>query len=189
MKALFFIPLLLLILSCMETDKGIAADPADKDTAAWIAQGSHLVTITGCNDCHTPKSFTPNGPQFHADRLLSGFNADQPVPDFDTLRAKAGWVQMNPDMTAAAGPWGITFAANLTQGASGAASWPFENFKRAMREGKAKGLENNRMLLPPMPWQNYAALTDDEIKAIYLYLQSIPAVENLPPQPVAFQMP
>jgi hypothetical protein len=41
-----------------------------------------------------------------------------------------------------------------------------------------------RPILPPMPWQMYANFTDDDLKAIFAFLQSIPPVNNRVPDPV-----
>ena len=79
------------------------------------------------------------------------------------------------------GPWGISFAGNLTPDASGIGSWSLEQFSKVLKEGKFKGLENGRPILPPMPWQTYANLTDSDLEAIFNYLKSIPAVENIVP--------
>ena len=40
-----------------------------------------------------------------------------------------------------------------------------------------------RNLLPPMPWQLFKEMSDDEIKAIFAYLKSIKPVKNIVPQP------
>ncbi|MDA8993133.1 hypothetical protein N9F74_00795 [Flavobacteriaceae bacterium] len=53
-----------------------------------------------------------------------------------------------------------------------------------MREGKYKGQENGRTLLPPMPWVGYKELKDSEILAIYKYLKSIKPIENIVPGPI-----
>lgn len=53
-----------------------------------------------------------------------------------------------------------------------------------MKEGKSKGLDSGRMLLPPMPWVGYASLTDEELEAIFNYLQSIEPIDNLVPTPL-----
>jgi hypothetical protein len=39
------------------------------------------------------------------------------------------------------------------------------------------------MLMPPMPWQNYVNMNDDDLVAIFAYLRSIPAVKNVVPRP------
>ncbi|MBC5992228.1 hypothetical protein [Pontibacter cellulosilyticus] len=51
----------------------------------------------------------------------------------------------------------------------------------AMREGKVKGLANNRDTLPPMPWPMFSKLEDDDLKVIFAYLKSTPPVKNVVP--------
>jgi mono/diheme cytochrome c family protein len=41
-----------------------------------------------------------------------------------------------------------------------------------------------RAILPPMPIPMYKNLTDDDIEAIFTYLQTIPAVSNRVPEPL-----
>jgi hypothetical protein len=60
-----------------------------------------------------------------------------------------------------------------------------ENFRRALKEGKYKGLEGSRSLLPPMPWTNFLSLADEDVKAMFAYLKSIPPVKNVVPMPVS----
>ena len=55
-------------------------------------------------------------------------------------------------------------------------------FIKTIREGKHQG--EGRPLLPPMPWQEYANMTDDDLKAVWAYLRSIPAINNPVPDPV-----
>ena len=55
-------------------------------------------------------------------------------------------------------------------------------FVTAMRTGKHMGAGRN--LLPPMPWQNLAVLNEDDLKAVFAYLLSIPAVHNRVPEPI-----
>lgn len=82
------------------------------------------------------------------------------------------------------GPWGISYASNLTPSEAGIGSWTVENFRLAMREGKAKGMVEGRQMLPPMPWQGYKELTDDELEAIFSYLMSLKAIDNVVPPAV-----
>ena len=81
------------------------------------------------------------------------------------------------------GPWGVSFAGNITSDVTGIGRWSEEQFKRAIQEGKFKGLEQGRGLLPPMPWQNYASLTDEDVKAIYSYLKTTKPIRNIVPGP------
>jgi hypothetical protein len=86
--------------------------------------------------------------------------------------------------TAAAGPWGVSFAANLTSDESGIGNWTEEQFFKAIREGKSKGMDNTRPLLPPMPWENFKNLTDDDLRAMFAYLKSTKPVRNVVPAPI-----
>lgn len=150
-----------------------------------VKRGEYLVTVIGCGDCHTPKKMTPQGPVPDMERFLSGYNAEIPLGAYDTATANSGrWVLMAGDLTAAAGPWGVSFASNLTPDGTGLGNWNFDAFRRAMREGKYKGIENSRPLLPPMPWFNFKHMTDDDLESIYEYLRTIKPVENLVPQAI-----
>ncbi|WP_353721175.1 hypothetical protein [Dyadobacter sp. 676] len=116
------------------------------------------------------------------DRFLSGYNSTQPLGTFDKSILKTGeWVVFNGQSTAFAGPWGVSFAANLTPDETGIGTWTFEQFDTAMRKGKFKGLENSRPLLPPMPWFNYLNMADSDMRAIFAYLKSIKPVSNVVP--------
>jgi cytochrome c2 len=146
-----------------------------------IEEGEYLVTIMGCNDCHSPKRMGQQGPEIIPELLLSGYPSDRPLPEVNKEALKNGWALMNGDLTAAVGPWGVSFAANLTSDATGIGNWTEENFKRALKEGKFKGLPGTRMLMPPMPWANYANISDADVKAIFTYLKSTNPVRNVVP--------
>ncbi len=150
-----------------------------------ISRGKYLVGIMGCNDCHSPKRMGKHGPEIIPELLLSGYPSDRPVINFESPLLKKGFVIFYPDLTAAAGPWGISFAGNLTPDDTGIGNWSLEQFKIAMTKGKFKGRENARMLLPPMPWTNFSELTDKDLRAIFKYLQSINSVSNVVPPPVS----
>lgn len=149
-----------------------------------IAEGEYLVTIMGCNDCHTPKNFGPNGPELNKDLLLSGYPGDREVMKADNGALRKNWVLLTPDLMHAVGPWGASFSANLTPDPTGIGSWTEEQFKTALKHGKFKGMENGRTLLPPMPWQNFTNLRDEDAKAIFAYLKSIKPVKNVVPAPI-----
>jgi mono/diheme cytochrome c family protein len=148
-----------------------------------IKRGEYLVGIMGCNDCHSPKVMGAQGPEPVAEQLLSGYPADRPLPTRNADALK-DWVMFNGDNTAAVGPWGVSFAANLTSDPTGIGNWTEEQFKRALTQGKAKGLATNRMLLPPMPWTNYRNIKDADLKAIFAYLKSTKPVANVVPAPI-----
>jgi hypothetical protein len=174
--------LLIGLSACRHTGPTEVAE-AQLDPGALIEKGKLLVTTLGCNDCHSPKILSEHGPIPDPERLLSGHNSAEPLPAYDSETARS-YVLFNMNSTAVVGPWGTSFAANLTPHASGIGTWSEEQFIRAMREGKYKGLENSRQLLPPMPWPGYASLTDAELKAIFAYLKSLDPVENIVPYPI-----
>lgn len=174
----------------MDTDKKCANESNSQITKTCespsnIEEGKRLVTALGCNDCHSPKKMTEFGPVPDENLLLSGHPQNMPLADYDPSVANSGaWILFSGSGTAAVGPWGTSFASNLTPHETGIGNWTFEQFTKAMREGKSKGLENGRMILPPMPWMGYKSLKDDELKAIFDYLQSLKPIENLVPLPL-----
>jgi mono/diheme cytochrome c family protein len=159
-------------------------EPPRTTKADLIKRGFYLVNVGGCGDCHTPKVFTRAGPKPDRSRLLSGHPAKAGVPPVPPgVIGPDRWGAIaNNDLTAWAGPWGISYAANLTPDASGLKSWTPEIFIQAMRTGKHAGV--GRDILPPMPWMDYALMTDDDLRAVFAYLKSLPPISNLVPAPV-----
>jgi len=151
-----------------------AAPPADSEL---LARGERLVRLMDCSACHTPKILTPEGPRPDPARLLSGHPADEKLPPFPQgVVGPTAWGGVfNNNLTAWLGPWGVSFADNLTPDEeTGIGAWTEEDFAEAMRGGG---------YLPPMP--AYPDLTDEELHAMFAYLRSIPAVRN----PVSRAMP
>lgn len=147
-----------------------------------VKWGEHLVRIGGCEDCHTPKKMTPKGPALDESLKLSGHPANMPPPDVDRKEMESKGLSVTQDLTAWVGPWGISYAANLTPDETGIGLWQENNFMIALREGKYKGMKGGRTLLPPMPWEFFVHMSDDEIKAIFAYLKSIKPIKNIVPQ-------
>ena len=145
-----------------------------------IERGEFLVATLGCNDCHSPKVMTERGPVSDPNRLLSGHDSNEILPDYDP-QLVGGYVLFNMNGTAAIGPWGTSFAGNLTPDDTGIGFWSEEQFVKAIKNGKYKGLDNSRQLLPPMPWEGYAKLPEEDLKAIFSYLKSIKPVKNIVP--------
>ena len=156
--------------------------PAAVDAAAQIAQGQHLVMIGACNDCHTPMKMGAQGPEPDMERMLSGHPEGLPLPPAPA--ASGPWVvAANSTGTAWAGPWGTSFTANLTPDAdTGLGEWTVDTFRDTIRNGRHLG--RGRALLPPMPWPMYKHMSDEELAAVFAYLQSIPAVKNKVPEPL-----
>jgi mono/diheme cytochrome c family protein len=144
---------------------------------ARVERGKYLVTVGGCNDCHTPLKMGAKGPEPDMSRMLSGH------PDSFPITAGTAPVSDKWMMTAAAsgtafsGPWGVSFAANLTPDQNtGIGIWTEDMFMKTLRTGRHMGV--SREILPPMPWFNYGEMTDADLKAVYAYLRTIPPVHN-----------
>ena len=150
-----------------------------------LRRGEYLAVFGGCSDCHTPKVMTQDGPQPDKTRLLSGHPAATKVPDVPAgILGPDKWIAVtNADLTAWAGPWGISFAANLTpDDETGLGKWTVDQFIKAMRTGKHLGV--GRPILPPMPWFDVAVLNDQDMKALFAYLKSLKPISNRVPEPV-----
>ena len=175
-------PLIVLALLALPATMLLTASRTSETKAAQVARGKYLVSFGACNDCHTPLKFTEKGPAPDLSRMLSGHpeNAKLPPPDL-----KPGpWFAATAGMTAWAGPWGISYASNLTPDInSGLGIWTEQMFMKAMRTGKHMG--SGRDILPPMPWPAVSQLSDEDLKAIYAYLRTLPSVVNHVPLPEA----
>ena len=94
------------------------------------------------------------------------------------------WGGISPDITAFTGPWGISYAANLTSdSATGIGAWGEDVFIKTLRTGKHLGADNGRPILPPMPWNFINKMTDEDLRAVYAYLKSLPPINNRVPAP------
>jgi mono/diheme cytochrome c family protein len=150
-----------------------------------IERGLYLVTVGACNDCHSPKKMTPNGPVLDEARLLSGQPADEKLPEVPlNIFGPDKWGAItNNHFTGWVGPWGTSYAVNLSpDGETGIGAWNEELFIKILRTGKF--MASGRDILPPMPWYNYAKLSDADLKAIFAYLKSIKPVKNPVPASV-----
>jgi mono/diheme cytochrome c family protein len=193
-KSRLTIPFLVLSLTLFSTMlvRATAADPSTAAAAvgalqppapsARIARGEYLVTFGGCNDCHTPWKLGPKGPEPDMTRMLSGHPEQLTMPPAPAVSMPWGWTGA-ATMTSFAGPWGVSFTANLTPDKeTGLGDWTEEMFIATMKTGRHQG--KGRALLPPMPWFNVNKLSDEDIRSVFAYLQSIPAVRNKVPAPI-----
>ncbi len=180
---------LLLIAGCQQAGQPAAGETkvaaASVPEQSPVERGKYLVTIGGCNDCHTPKKMGPSGPEPDMSRELSGHPSIEKLARIPAgLIAPDKWGAVtNNHLTAWAGAWGVSFAMNLTPDkATGLGSWTPEMFVSALRTGKHQG--TGRAILPPMPWNWYRNMTDDDLRAMFAYLQSLPPVNNAIPEPL-----
>ncbi|MEJ1160114.1 c-type cytochrome [Prosthecomicrobium sp. N25] len=155
-----------------------AAEPADK-----IRRGEYLATIGLCNDCHTPLKTTPDGPVPDMSRMLSGHPAAAGATP--PIRLPEPWMAaIGPSLTAFSGPWGVSYAANLTPDPETGVLRGFTEaqFVATLRNGRHQG--QGREILPPMPWPWIGKMTDEDLGALFAYLRQIPPVRNRVPDPL-----
>ncbi len=152
---------------------------------ALAARGKYLVTVGGCNDCHSPKIFTQQGPVEDTTRLLSGHPASDKIAEIPANVLGPGkWGALTTgDLTAWVGPWGVSYTANLTPDPnSGLGKWTEAMFIKAIRTGKHMG--EGRQILPPMPWENFRQMKDGDLKAVWAYLRTLKPIQNTVPDPL-----
>jgi mono/diheme cytochrome c family protein len=173
-------------LACVCAVAGSSAprrvEAAGSQASTAAERGKYLVTLAGCNDCHTPKKMGPHGPEMDLARALSGHPAGAKMPP--PPKGSEAWpIAVAPDLTAWSGPWGESFAANLTPDRNtGLGVWTEDMFVKAMRTGRHMG--TSRPILPPMPWQEIGQMSDADLKAIFAYLRTLTPVVNHVPDPV-----
>lgn len=156
---------------------------ADKD-AVQAARGKYLVNTSGCHDCHTPFKMGPNGPEPDMSRMLSGHPEGLQMPPVPALPQGPWLIVSAATNTAHAGPWGVSFTANLTPDRdTGLGQWSVNDFKNTIRTGRHMG--RGRPVLPPMPIPVYNNFNDRDLEAIFAYLRTVPAVKNRVPEPWA----
>jgi mono/diheme cytochrome c family protein len=114
-----------------------------------VAAGAYLVIVGGCNDCHTPGWDRSPG-AVARERLLTG----------------------NP--VGYAGPWGVSYAANLRL------------YFNTMTADKWVETARTLKARPPMPNYNVMTMSEPDLRAIYAYIRSLgptgqPAPDGLPP--------
>ena len=175
-------PLAIALAGCNQPQAPAPATPA-APALSQVERGKNLVIGGGCHDCHTPKKLTDKGPEADMDRMLSGH------PESEKVTApfkgpKSQWeVHTNFHLTAWSGAWGVSYAANLTPDQNtGLGIWTEDMFVKALQQGKHMG--TSRQILPPMPWNWYGQLPEEDLKAMFAYLKSIPAIANKVPVPL-----
>jgi mono/diheme cytochrome c family protein len=190
-KQLFTILIVAVIasLTVVATLQGSRPVPSTTKVAAvpnpidQVRRGQYLVTIGGCNDCHTPWIMTAKGPAPDPTRTLSGHPKDFVITKQEKLDSDRWGFAGAATNTAFSGPWGVSFAANLTPDRNtGTGIWTPEIFRNTIRNGRHWGVA--RPLLPPMPWFNYRQMTDDDLNAVFAYLRTIKPIDNEVPVPL-----
>jgi mono/diheme cytochrome c family protein len=154
----------------------------DKVNQKRVKRGMYLVNAVGCGDCHTPMKMGAQGPEPDMTHMLSGHPQNMPLPPAPNLQMP--WMaSVTATMTAWSGPWGVSFTRNLTPDKeTGLGDWTEDNFVATIRTGKRMG--KGRLILPPMPIPAFKNMTDEDLKSIFAYLQTIPVVKNKVPEPI-----
>jgi mono/diheme cytochrome c family protein len=183
---------------CACSNPGQAGRPdaaRESDAAAEQAQteqtrlerGKYLALVGGCNDCHTPFKLGPNGPEPDMSRMLSGHPQELVMPPPPAVREPWQWVGSATN-TAFAGPWGVSYAINLTPDQeTGIGLWSEQVFVNAIKTGRHMGV--GRPIMPPMPWPTYSQMSDDDLKAIFAYLKTVEPRKNKAPEGVVNEPP
>jgi mono/diheme cytochrome c family protein len=159
------------------------AAAAEAATTTAVARGQYLVSTSGCHDCHTPFKPGPNGAEPDMSRALSGHPESLKMPPAPALPAGPWLVTIAATNTAFAGPWGVSFTANLTPDAdTGLGQWTLKDFMSTIRTGRHMG--RGRPVLPPMPIPVYNNFTDADLEAVYAYLRTLTPIRNRVPEPL-----
>ena len=163
-----------------KVDEVSAVNDQYNEEEVSVERGHRLVIGGACHDCHSPKIMTEFGPKVDSSKMLSGHPENAPYPEIKLDALQPGnWILFAPDLTTFVGPWGMSFAANLTSdSATGIGAWTESNFVNAIRKGKHMGIDTERPIMPPMPWDNYNNLSDSDLKSIFAYLQTTIPVSN-----------
>lgn len=170
----------LALVGCAQAPQKAAQTPVER--------GKYLVVAGACNDCHTPFKLGPQGPEPDISRMLSGHPEGMQLGPPPQLPANGWGFAGSLTNTAWAGPWGISYTANLTPDEeTGIGAWSEQNFIDAMRKGQHLG--GGRPILPPMPWMWIGKLSDDDLKAVFAYLKSVKPIKNHVPDPVINEPP
>ena len=164
------------VVQGQSTQAGAAPD------AASVARGQYLVNAMGCHDCHTPWKMGANGPEADMSLALSGHPSGMKLPP--PPQPVGPWVgSVTDSFTGWAGPWGVSYSANLTPDQeTGLGQWTEQQFVQTIRTGRRQG--RGREILPPMPWPAFKNLNDADLKAIFAYLRTIKAIKNKVPEPI-----
>lgn len=157
--------------------------PAEDLQARRVARGKYIVSTAGCHDCHTPWKVGPNGPEPDMTLALSGHPEGMKMPPPPKL-GEGPWVWTAAGTnTAFAGPWGVSYTANLTPDRmTGIGIWTEDIFVKTIRTGRHWGVA--RPILPPMPWPAYRNMTDEDLKSVFAYLRTIKPIRNQVPEPL-----
>lgn len=140
-----------LLINTMPEEPAMTVKPLRSNKLEY---GKYLVAMAGCGDCH---SKVVNGDIVRGTEFGGGREFTQPA--------------------------GIIRSANITGDmATGIGTWTLSAFLQSFRRFRDEEYALPQMtrddINSPMPWTMYAGMTDTDLEAIYIYLQSIPKITN-----------
>jgi mono/diheme cytochrome c family protein len=128
----------------------------DADTTVLAERGRYLATIGTCSLCHTA------GP--------------------DPMRLWKPFPEMGGGMRVAWTVFGTTYSRNLTPDPeTGLGRWTRAEIRRAIQSGIAR--DGRQMHWQAMPWDHFANLIQEDVEALVVYLQHLPAARSAVPPP------
>jgi mono/diheme cytochrome c family protein len=131
----------------VEVPPGAEKPMSEADLRDPVKRGFYLVTIGHCMECHTP--------------MVRGRR------DLQNDLGKGGFEFQ--------GPWGVSVSRNITSHKDkGIGGWSDAEIKRAITQGVRK---DGTRLKPPMGYEFYARMTDEDLSAVVAYLRTVPAKE------------
>lgn len=118
-----------------------------------VRRGEYLATIMDCGGCHTPGALAGQPDQT---RHLGGSTIGFQIPNI-----------------------GIFYPPNLTSDPeTGLGAWSEKDIVTAVRTGVRP---DGRVLVPVMPYHNYAKLTDSDAGALAAYLKGLKPIRHKAP--------
>ncbi len=128
----------------------MGASAAASAAETQVERGKYLVTIAGCETCHTPGALTGKP---DAKRTLAGSEVGFGIPGV-----------------------GVFVGGNLTPDKeTGLGGLTTEQIIAAITKGV---MPNGRKLFPVMPWPQYAHLSSQDAEALAAYLKSLPPIKE-----------
>ncbi|HIC43806.1 MAG TPA: c-type cytochrome [Sulfurimonas sp.] len=124
-----------------------------------VEYGAYLAgPVAHCTLCHTSWG--------EEDKEIMKFFMNP--PDYNGLMSLPGLGQGGMVMK---GPWGMAIAANITSHPTALGRYTDEEVKKMITQGiHPSGMK----LMPCMPYENYALMTDEDLDALIAYLRTIP---------------
>ena len=125
------------------------------DKSNQAAYGEYLTTMASCVHCHTPQD---EQGQFIEEMNFAG-GMEFPIPTGGTVRS-----------------------SNITPHKTGIGSWTKEAFIARFKAYKDSSYVPQKTkegdFNTTMPWTNYAGMSEEDLGAIYAYLQSLKPIEH-----------